>query len=131
MKATKLAAVCVIAGALTLATGMNADAANNGGCANVTVGRAFGEICTFASRSNPVVGWYGGEGSPATTVRIGLTVSKAGKVLRTAWTGPQEQPADGGVVVRDWVDEPFRAGHCYTGLVQIDGQVSAAPAICK
>jgi hypothetical protein len=112
---------------MTLGTAGVADAATSGGgCAPATIGRSFGEICTFSSAANPFVGWYSGEGAPAATVRLGLQVSGAG----TTWTGPLSQAADGGAVTRDWTDQPYRAGHCYTGLVEIDGQVAAGPAIC-
>jgi hypothetical protein len=62
----------------------------------------------------------------AATVELGLRVSDG----RTLWTGALTQAPNGGAVTRNWTEEPYRAGLCYTALVRIGGEEAAGPSIC-
>jgi hypothetical protein len=98
MMKTRIATVLGVAGALTLGVAGAAGAeSSGGGCNDATLGRSFGEVCTFDSSANPFGGWYSGDGAPAATVRLGLRISDG----RTLWTGPLPQAADGGAVTRN------------------------------
>jgi hypothetical protein len=127
MMMTRIATTLGLAGALALGVaGVASAAPGGGGCSDATLGRSFGEVCTFDSSANPFGGWYSGEGAPAATVRLGLRISDG----RTLWTGPLSQAADGGAVTKDWVEAPYQAGLCYTAFVQIGGAEAAGPSIC-
>lgn len=124
---TRIATVLGVTAALALGgAGVASAATSGGGCDDATLGRSFGEVCTFDSGTNPFGGWYSGDGAPAATVRIGLRVSD-GRIL---WTGPQAQAANGGAVTKNWTEAPYQAGLCYTALVQIDGAEADGPSIC-
>jgi hypothetical protein len=127
MMMTRVGTVFGMAGVLTLGlAGVASAAPSGGGCGDATLGRDFGEVCTFTSAANPFGGWYSGEGAPAATVRLGLRISDG----RTLWTGPLAQAPDGGAVTKDWVEAPYQAGLCYTALVDIAGAQAAGPSIC-
>ncbi|MEV6845778.1 hypothetical protein [Actinoplanes sp. NPDC051411] len=127
MMMTRIAVVLGTAGALTLGLAGAASAApSGGGCNDATLGRSFGEVCTFDSTTNPFGGWYSGDGAPAATVRLGLRISDG----RTLWTGSLPQAANGGAVTRNWAEAPYQAGLCYTALVEIGGAEAAGPSIC-
>jgi hypothetical protein len=127
MKLTRIATVLGVAGTLTLGlSGVASAATSGGGCNDATLGRTFGEVCTFDSTTNPFGGWYSGDGAPAATVRLGLRISDG----RTLWTGPLPQAANGGAATKNWTEAPYQPGLCYTALVQIDGAEAAAPPIC-
>lgn len=126
MMMTRIATVLGVAGALTVGVAGVATAGSGGGCGDATLGRSFGEVCTFDSGTNPFGGWYSGDGAPAATVRLGLRISDG----RTLWTGPLPQSPNGGAVTKNWTEAPYQAGLCYTALVQIGGEEAAAPSIC-
>jgi hypothetical protein len=126
MWVTKLSVVTALVAATVAATAGSANAASGGGCSDATLGRSFGEVCTFTSAANPFTGWYSGDGAPAATVQLGLRVSDG----RTLWLPPQAQAPNGGAVTHDWTEVPYQAGRCYTALVQISGDQAAGPTLC-